>query len=325
MAWYNSSWGKRKAITLTGGASGAQTDYQVKLTVIYDSDMQADFDDLRFTKSDGTTLLDAWMETYTASTSATIWVETDTPDNTVEADIYMYYGNLGAVSSWSGDNTFEFFDNFEIGTCSGAAPDWTNESGASFTKVSTPVQNGSCAADHSTSTTYAESYQSVGTNLSDRVFEFYARVPQSDVSEYMMIEKTAGSYSNAVYLYFGSGPKIYYYDGTTHEIQTYGINQWYRFEITTHPTADTFDLKIDGVSKGTGLGTRGSIVGGINAISFMSSSTSKHLYIDMIFMRKYAANPATYGFGSEEDVPSTGSRCRVLFGPFMGPLGGPIG
>jgi len=91
---------------LTGGASGAQTDYQVKLTVTYDSDMKSDFSDLRFTNGAEDTLLDAWMESYTASTSAIVWVETDTPANTVEADIYMYYGNSGASSSWSGANTF---------------------------------------------------------------------------------------------------------------------------------------------------------------------------------------------------------------------------
>ena len=90
MAWYNASWEKRKKITLTGGSSGAQTDYQVLLTVTYDSDMQVDFDDLRFTKADGTTLLDAWLESKTDSTSAKVWVETDTPANTVESDIYMY-------------------------------------------------------------------------------------------------------------------------------------------------------------------------------------------------------------------------------------------
>jgi hypothetical protein len=37
--------------------------------------MQADFDDIRFTDDDQTTLIDHWREEYTASTSATFWVE----------------------------------------------------------------------------------------------------------------------------------------------------------------------------------------------------------------------------------------------------------
>ena len=106
MAWLSGGFGKRKKVTLTGGSSGAQTDYQMKFTVAYDSDMQVDFDDLRFTKLDGTTLLDAWLESKVDSTSAVVWVETDTPANTVEADIYMYYGNSGAASDWDGISTF---------------------------------------------------------------------------------------------------------------------------------------------------------------------------------------------------------------------------
>lgn len=112
MAWYNASWTKRKPITLTGGSSGAQTDYQVKITVTYDTDMQVDFDDLRFTESDGTTLLNSWLESKVDSTSAIVWVETNTPANTVEATIYMYYGNSGVSSAWDIGDTFIFGDDF---------------------------------------------------------------------------------------------------------------------------------------------------------------------------------------------------------------------
>lgn len=106
MTWWNSAWTKKKSITLTGGASGAQSAYQLKLTVTWDSDMKSDFSDLRFTNGAEDTLLDSWLESHTASTSAVVWVETDTPANTVDADIYMYYGNSGASSAWSGANTF---------------------------------------------------------------------------------------------------------------------------------------------------------------------------------------------------------------------------
>ncbi|MEA3281673.1 MAG: DUF2341 domain-containing protein [Euryarchaeota archaeon] len=109
-----SGWSKYKKIILTGGSSGAQTNYQLKLTVAYDSDMQADFDDLRFTQSDGTTLLDAWLESKTDSDTADVWVVfPTTPANGVEQTYYMYYGNPGASSYWDGAATFEFHDDFE--------------------------------------------------------------------------------------------------------------------------------------------------------------------------------------------------------------------
>jgi prepilin-type N-terminal cleavage/methylation domain-containing protein len=108
---------KRQLITIN--ASTALTDYQVKLTIAYDSDMQPDFDDLRFTSSDGTTELNYWLESKTDSTSALVWVKVPTlssGDNT----IYMYYANASATTASNGDNTFEFFDDFE-----GTLSNWT--------------------------------------------------------------------------------------------------------------------------------------------------------------------------------------------------------
>jgi len=69
-SWYNASWTKRKAITVTENSGSTLTNYQVKITVSYDSDMQADFDDIRFTDSDGSALIDYWLELKTDSTTA---------------------------------------------------------------------------------------------------------------------------------------------------------------------------------------------------------------------------------------------------------------
>ena len=103
-------WDHRQGITITG-SSGASTNYQIKLDVTYDANMQPDFDDLRFTDDDGQTELDYWTEKYTASTSATVWVEVTDDLNTTQA-IYMYYGNSTVSSLSDGDATFLFFDDF---------------------------------------------------------------------------------------------------------------------------------------------------------------------------------------------------------------------
>ena len=106
---------KRKPITINSGS--ALTNYQVKLTVAYDSDMQADFDDLRFTTSDQTTQLSYWLESKTDSSTATIWVKIPSlvsGNNT----IYMYYANASVTTASNGDNTFVFFDDFENGNLS---------------------------------------------------------------------------------------------------------------------------------------------------------------------------------------------------------------
>ena len=76
--------------------------------------MQADFDDIRFTSSDGTTLIDHWLESKTDSTTADFWVEIPSiPASPNTTMIYIYYGNSSASSASNGDNTFLLFDNFD--------------------------------------------------------------------------------------------------------------------------------------------------------------------------------------------------------------------
>ena len=73
-SWYFTSWSRRAPVTISNPGSGL-TDYQVKVDVTYDADMQPDFDDIRFVDSDDSTALSHWRESYTASTSAIFWVK----------------------------------------------------------------------------------------------------------------------------------------------------------------------------------------------------------------------------------------------------------
>jgi hypothetical protein len=121
-SWYDSNWSYRKEHTIIG-ATGAGTDYQIKMTVHYgsgsdsDSDVylngkgNTDFSDIRFTDNDGTTLLPYWIESETDSDNAVVWVKV-TDDLGSDASIYLYYGNTSATSASNGANTFIFFDDF---------------------------------------------------------------------------------------------------------------------------------------------------------------------------------------------------------------------
>lgn len=89
MSWL-SGYNYRKSIPLSR-ASGAVTLYQMKLLVgesagatgedvDCNSHVYPGFDDIAFTASDGTTLLDHWIESVTGVTPnrlATIWIEFD--------------------------------------------------------------------------------------------------------------------------------------------------------------------------------------------------------------------------------------------------------
>jgi hypothetical protein len=135
MTWL-SGWQYRKAHTITGTSAGAQTNYQVGIKVYYgtgtdgienvngitfgkvycNSQCKTDFGDLRFTSSDGSTLLDHWIESKGDSDYATVWVEIDSiPANPDTKTVYVYYGKADATTLSNGDATFPFFDDFNDG------------------------------------------------------------------------------------------------------------------------------------------------------------------------------------------------------------------
>lgn len=123
MSWL-AGWDYRKSITLSR-ASGAVTNYQMKLLVGESSGATGEdvdcggkclstFNDLRFTTTDGTTLLDYWIEAVSDTTPnqlAVVWIEFDSI-GTSATTFYMYYGNSGASAYSNGVNTFILFDDF---------------------------------------------------------------------------------------------------------------------------------------------------------------------------------------------------------------------
>jgi hypothetical protein len=122
--WYDLSWTRRRPITIGNGFNpSVLVDYQVKINIDYDSDMKTDFSDLRFTSSDGVTLVPYWIENYGASVSAVVWVKVPIIPSSGQTTIFMYYGNPNASSSSNGSATFSFFDDFAEGA------EWTPYSG----------------------------------------------------------------------------------------------------------------------------------------------------------------------------------------------------
>ena len=88
------------------------TDHQVKIAVTWDADMRADFGDVRFEYQGN--VLPYWIEKYTASSSAVIWVKVPTlPEPGIT--LSMTYGNPLQTSASDGESVFEFFDDFEAG------------------------------------------------------------------------------------------------------------------------------------------------------------------------------------------------------------------
>jgi hypothetical protein len=96
--WYSSSWLYRKVITVDNTSNGnILTDYQVKVSL---STSNFDFTkaqmfgtDIVFTDSDGTTLINHWVQEYNPINTANIWVKVPSVPASSTKTIYMYYGN----------------------------------------------------------------------------------------------------------------------------------------------------------------------------------------------------------------------------------------
>ena len=110
----NFQW-KRKTVTISVQTSSLPAGYQVKLIIPKETEMQSDFKDLRFETTDGYGL-SHWIESINTTPNpdeATVWVKLkDVVTAPTSIDIYMYYGNPYVSSTSNGNNTFEFFDDF---------------------------------------------------------------------------------------------------------------------------------------------------------------------------------------------------------------------
>lgn len=115
--WFDSNWTKRKSVRIKNSDGSTYTNAVVGFTVVDDTaSIRADFGDLRFTDSDGTTELDYFIASTSADGStAEAWVEIPSLAANSTKIIYMYYGYTVATSNASATATFIAADDFEDG------------------------------------------------------------------------------------------------------------------------------------------------------------------------------------------------------------------
>jgi len=112
-------WKYRRAVTIDNTLnSNALTDYQVLVVVdtaslISAGKLQDTCADIRFTDSDGTTLLNYWIEPGTCNTPSTrIWVKVPSIPASSTKTIYLYYGNSTVGSVSNPKATLVLYDDF---------------------------------------------------------------------------------------------------------------------------------------------------------------------------------------------------------------------
>jgi len=113
--WYDTDWQYRRAVTVDNPGGTILTDFQIQISLdnTFDfSEANPNGSDLVITADDGTTLLPLWIESWDATGQlAHIWIKISSIP-IAGTSIFMYYGNINALSISDGALTFDFFDDF---------------------------------------------------------------------------------------------------------------------------------------------------------------------------------------------------------------------
>lgn len=113
-------WKYQREINVNNTSGGALSDFQVLLvfnstTYVTEGKMNISGSDIRF-MDNSNNLLSYWIVPGTFNTTNTqVWINVTNIPTGISV-IYMYYGNNSAYNASSGEETFEFFDDFDRGT-----------------------------------------------------------------------------------------------------------------------------------------------------------------------------------------------------------------
>jgi hypothetical protein len=296
-AWWNNTWEKRIPINIS--TSTNLTNYQVAINLTYDSDMQTDFSDIRFSDiSDNE--LPYWIENKTNSQWALIWFKGNfTSANGTQA--YIYYKNITSISSASnGTATFILFSDFEDNTIAG----WSCKSGCSISTVTSPVYQGTYSARIITDFSGYMCYSTQSIDLSQ--YAIHGAMKRDDMQDdngYTGICTSSSSCASIqpIFALYTTG-LLKRDDNAWVGIGTSDTN-WNSFNITRNAT-----------SLRKGNWTTGNTIYINNnpsadyGLEFDGTGT---IYIDNIFFRNFTDPEPTYSIGSEEIPPTTTTTTTI--------------
>lgn len=306
-AWWDTDYLYRQEITISNPPS--VSDFQAPFTITYNAHMDADFADARFVDDDDTTELDYWIESYTASTSASGFVELSDTGST----IYLYYGNDEAASASDGEETFEFFDDFP--GVSIDAEKWTivNNNGLSVGSSILVISSGSsnwgtirsidtygpdciieASVNHGSGSIYTSGI-SIGVSP-----------PNGVTLGSSMGFATRSQFESAIYTgvgisdrYWAIPPRSVASTSTLGDLITGPSgNTWYIHSLAV-PDADKIKYRRDGGGWTVSTNYNGITSPGVLSITHYRAYTS--LSIDWILIRKYAATEPSFAYGEEEE------------------------
>lgn len=268
-------WTRRKPLTISNFQPGLQT----KLTIAYDSDMKANFDDIRFYDEINKQEIPYYLESKTDSSTATVWIKTGA--NNV---IYLYYGNNSALSASNGAAAFELFDDFD------SLASWT------VTGSSVAASGGIVTVDSGGAAALYRNFNIAYPYIAESRYLY----PTANANRNRLAITTsagAGPPTGFDYGLFNSGSPQVYWNGWTGVGLT--INTWYLLQWEVKDS--DYSFRVFNTS-GTQLLTRstGAAIADLKRAYFSGTeSATSDFNLDWFRIRKYAATVPTVSFGAE--------------------------
>jgi hypothetical protein len=295
MAWLT-GWQYRRPITINNSSnSNSLTDYQISVTLntqslISAGKMRSDGGDIRFIDSNGTTLLNYWVESGINTSSTYIWVKVPSiPANSTKT-IYVYYGNSSATSQSNGDNTFVFFDDFDTDTI-GTKWNYTGSGSYSIANSIITLYNSNAAGRwYKTINQVLETTGNYAIRFRARhegSWDIGAGMVNSSISNKFIhfLATNYGSYKAHWLVVNNSGVRYIQYEGSD--------SNWHIAEERNIGT--TFYAILDGVQKDSY-----SVSDQTHGYVAFNHSGSGNQYLDWILARKFTSPEPTTSVGAEE-------------------------
>lgn len=299
-AWWSSNWSYYKRINITDTSNQmVNLTSVVQIVVPYDSDMQTDFDDIRFVNAQSGLELDYFLGGKIDSQNATFFVEIGSVNNSGITPIDMYYGNPSVSSTSNGTNTFIFYEPFESDLSDRG---WTNEGyGTLITNVS-HSGSGSVLINGGTSPTNALTYDITNGLYS---FSWFAYIGQDSKLGFMGGDidditydaiLTAWDMPSTIFTYYGGFEPSSY---TTS--QTFSVGQWIQYITTTNRThirqgTSNSSANLPQTSHYNATDTKDKTLN--NLFMYDNSDAGKEIIDDLMLYPALIPEP-TYIFGAE--------------------------
>ncbi|MEM3462896.1 MAG: DUF2341 domain-containing protein [Candidatus Bathyarchaeia archaeon] len=283
------------------GTDGSETVYGIEAKKIYlNSKAKSDFGDVRFTASDGETLLDYWLWDKSDGSWALFWVEIGADISSSGTTIYIYYHKPDATSASNPDATFDLYDDFDDGNFNTTkwsktelSPGYVTESGGYLNVYGSGSWDKNGAWSNST------------FNRSSRGLSIMFRAKVSEKWAGVIFGYGAGlNYADGIYFYPHDVNIYRMREGSAQDLYTsYSANTEYFFEVRIKQSAG-YRLIFEGTEKENDT----SFSDNNHRVVIQNCTSAIIGHLNYVFVRKYVDPEPTWGSsGSEEDGAIAGA------------------